>query len=51
MPKGADWIASNGDRIMDGFFVHHLLVGMMLWFIFLFASLPFIFRRKKQFAI
>jgi hypothetical protein len=48
MPKGGDWIVSNGDRITEGFFIHHFLVAMILWFVFLFTPLPFVFRRKKD---
>jgi len=51
MPKGGDWIVSNGDRITEGFFIHHFLVAGILWFALFFAPLPFIFRRKAQNAV
>jgi hypothetical protein len=30
MPKGRDWIVSNGDRVSDGHFLHYLM-GMGIW--------------------
>ena len=30
-PKGGDWVVSNGDKIVDGFFIHHFLVCIVLW--------------------
>jgi hypothetical protein len=43
MPKGADWIASNGDRIMDGFFCSPLSCrhDALVYFPFCFATIYF----------
>jgi len=46
MSKGGAWIVSNGDRITEGFFVHHYLVSLILWLAMFFAPLPFVFRQK-----
>jgi len=48
MPKGGDWIISNGDHITGGFFVHHFLVALVLWLVIFFAPMPFIFRRRSR---
>ncbi len=48
MPKAGDWIVSNGDHITEGFFVHHYLVGVVLWLVIFFAPMPLIFRRKVR---
>jgi len=48
MPRGGDWIVSNGDRITEGFFVHHFLVALGLWLVISIVPLPFIFRGKNR---
>ena len=46
MPKGGPWIVSNGDQINHGFFLHHFLVALALWFVIFSIPLFFIYRRK-----
>lgn len=48
MPKGGDWIVSNGDHITEGFFLNHYLVGVALWLVILSGPMFFIFRGKNH---